>query len=251
MLAGAGGVQEIGFAVAFDGKAEVGGVQPLDGGGDEDDVALADSAAGLPQRMFGDVIIRAAVDGFLHFLHLRLFGGAGFEDGVAVGVLRHETDALAIGHPAGELRHVGEQPLPSHLIQPIGGIVETRGVAADASVAVAYLPEVVHEGLLGAVAIAFEVCQREDVLHKSHAVQGTEIDDGQVLRRHFRRYLERAARVGGAHKKAGYDGDALGDAFLREFLAGGISPETAQYFLVFFPHVGCRTAASVEQERHE
>ena len=128
-------VEQMRCAVSFCGNADVGAVQPIDGGSDGDDGTFGNLCSDAGHAIFWDKIVCAAVD-----LRLYLANGSQLrrvaERRISLGVAAHKIGVFVARNAAQTARDVGKCAFLRIVVEPIGGVVQARGVTIDCAIAV-------------------------------------------------------------------------------------------------------------------
>lgn len=177
-------MEQLQLPVAAAGKAEVNDVQPGDVGGDAEDVAVLN-----PGRAFvGDFVFGQVVEGFsrqtfLYILYLFYVFGRVLQVAVGVGMGGHEGELQEHGVGAAQGGHVFDEAVAHAALYPLGDVVQARGVAVDASVAVADAPQVVFH--LPAAGVGQRLGQH--VFHERGAIHFFQVHHQLFFIVHFQR----------------------------------------------------------------
>ncbi len=129
-------VEQMRCAVAFRGNANMSTVQPIDGGSDGDDGAFGNLRSDAGHAIFRNKIVCAAVD-----LRLYLANGSQLrrvaERRISIGVAAHKIGVFVAHDAAQAACDVGECDFLCVVVEPIGGVMQPRGVTIDCAIAVA------------------------------------------------------------------------------------------------------------------
>lgn len=139
--------------VGFVDDAGVGVVETCLGGCNGDDVAGLESPLTIGNFILGDVGAWGGVEALLDGDDFVDEGGIGNERRVVFGVGRHETYAVGEGDAAELGGDVGDDVFGLVVGDPVGGVVQTRGVAVEEAAAVACEGDFVIEILHGVLVL--------------------------------------------------------------------------------------------------
>ena len=206
-LVGTRGVEHVQASVRFvpEGDAQVGVVQPVLGGDDGDDVAVADGtefALSCGECLLGEIVSVRAVAFLLHTGDFGQPFGVEGEHAVLIGMACHVV--VAYGHGRGPVLLVGDFAYDACayvVLHPPGEVVEAGQVALAALVAVA--DELEHGAVVVKGAQAFAACERECAgrLHEGGAVQSAHVHYNAFRVGHF----ECVGHVGLSQELAGVE----------------------------------------------
>ena len=172
-------------------------VEARDFGGERKDVAIPQVllAPLAHQHRAADVRETVRAVAYLAVFHTLVFRRV-LQGRIFIAMRCHIVEGL---HGIGHIRHT-----PCHLLyvppmgvvdNPVADIVQPRAISVDASLAVAYLPEVIDEILPCAAPLLYREGHRKHCLDKGGAVESVEIY-GEL----FGRALEGSGRIGGVDK---------------------------------------------------
>lgn len=151
-------VEQMRCAVAFRGNADVGAVQPIDGGSDGDDGAFGNLRSDAGHAIFRNKIVCAAVDSRLYLANGSQLRPVA-ERRISLGVAAHKIGVFVVHNATQAACDVGERAFLRVVVEPIGGVVQARGVTIDCAIAVANVLQFVRK-IVVIFRIAAPECER-------------------------------------------------------------------------------------------
>ena len=200
------GVEQMETVAAPHGKAQVGDVETGLVAGDGDDVAVAHHLAhhlGVLDQIFGNEMIAATGEGLLLGGNIGNKLGMGLQGGIRLGVATHivDLDGLEAAEGGRLLLYLADEAHLGVVLDPVGEIVEARGIALDDALAIAQLAQVFAEGGIVALVVAGAEGQGHDILYQRGAVEFAGVDNQSFVARGID--LEGVGHIGDSQELTG------------------------------------------------